>query len=250
MKTKMAYIAGVAIIAFASFAYSQAAQGDPPEAKAGLEQIQGENEQLKAKIAELNKTIDSLKIEIARLNSLCKANNIDTSPQEKVVKLTSEALSQPMFGIFLGETIDSLKKRMKVEDSGVNTEELGLIGKMWGVHVDNPSVKRMLAVSFQNLICSISIDFVDGSESNYDAIKKQLEKKYGAKENDDFSETLSGKSVFKPVIDGVVVLISLDYDAGFLAAEKLNLSYSHLGIGAKLTKELERRKAAKVKSDL
>jgi len=215
-----------------------------------VEKLQSEIQQLNKQISELKKTVELQKAEITRLKTLCQRNGIDLSPKKRSEKPTQSAIGQPMFGVFLGETLDSLKKRFRVSQSTFTFENEDHPGKIWNVQNNNANVKQLLIYTFDNNIYTIDIRFRDGSRSNYEAIKSQLEKKYKSEDKGGISGAMFGEGVFEPVIDGVEVKIKLNHDTGFMEDDKLDLSYTHTPLSQKVYEEIQRRKASKIGSEL
>jgi len=215
-----------------------------------VEKLQSEIRLLNKQISELKKTVELQKAEIDRLKTLCQRYGIDISPENKSEKPTQSAISQPMFGIFLGETLDSLKKRFRVSQSTFAFENEDHPGKIWSVQNNNQNVKQLLVYTFNNYIYTIDVRFADGSRSNYEAIKKQLENKYKSEDKGGVTGAMFGEGVFEPVIDGVQLKIKLNHDIGFMEDDKLDLSYTHAPLSQKVYEEIQRRKASKIGSEL
>lgn len=215
-----------------------------------VEKLQTEIRNLNKQISKLQKTMELQRAEIERLKTLCQENRIALSPKKRIKKPTQSAINKPMFGVFLGETLDSLKKRFRVSQSTLYFENKDHPGKIWSVQNDNPNVKQLLVYTFDNNIYTIDIRFTDGSRSNYEAIKSQLEKKYKSEDKGGISGAMFGEGVFEPVIDGVEVKIKLNHDTGFMEDDKLELSYTHAPLSQKVYEEIQRRKARKIGSEL
>jgi len=215
-----------------------------------VEKLQAEIQKLNKQISELQKTVEFQKVEIERLKNLCLNAGIDVSPKEKIKKPAQEAIGQPIFGVFLGETIDSLTQRLQVSPTTYTFTDKDHPGKIYAVQNRNPSVKTLLVYIFDDKIYTIDVRFADGSRMNYEAIKNQLEKKYKSEDKSGISGALFGEGVFEPVIDGVKIKIELNHDIGFAEADKLELTYTHTTLSKKVHEEIERRKAKKISSEL
>lgn len=215
-----------------------------------VEKLQAEIQKLNKQISELQKTVEFQKAEIERLKSLCLNAGIDVSPKEKIKKPTQEAIGQPIFGVFLGETLDSLTQRLWVSPDTYTFTDKDHPGKIYTVQDRNPSVKKLLVYTFDDKIYTIDVRFTDGSRINYEAIKDQLEKKYKSEDKGGISGALFGEGVFEPVIDGVKVRIKLNHDKGIMEDDKLELTYTHSTLSKKIYEEIQRRKANKISSEL
>lgn len=155
-------------------------------------------------------------------------------------------VKQSMFGIFLGQTLDSLRHYCS---SGLRPSDDDHPGMILQVHTSNPSVKRLLAWTFNTRIYRIDVQFKDGGKTNYEAIKTQLEKKY--KDNDDsLFGSLFGEVDIQATIDGVEVHINLNHDIGFMEDDKLELTYVHKPLFQQLHKEIQKRKIDKIGDEL
>jgi len=203
-----------------------------------IEKLQSEIQRLNKQISELQKTVELQKTEIMRLETLCQENGIDLSPKKKIDKPTQEAISQPIFGIFLGETLDSLKKRFTVSQSSeVVRDYIGRPikddpSKIWNVQNDNLNIKQLLVYTFNEKVCEIHIRFTDGSSDNYYAIIHQLEKKYNER-------IMTPLSSFMTVIDGVEIQVKLQ--AKEQQDKDLELSYTHWPLLRDVVEEIKRR---------
>lgn len=216
-----------------------------------VEKLRGEIQNLNKQISDLQKTIELQNAEIARLKKLCIENGIDLSPKEKVEKPTQEAISQPMFGIFLGETLDSLKRRFKVVSASGTTKGVIEGTENWLVQSDNGNIKLLGVNTYQQQVLFIFVYFADASKQNYAAIKGQLEKKYKGIEEEGIPDFTFGKKFTRQtLIDGVPILIQLEHETGFMENDKLTLFYFHIPLTQKLEEENKNRKADKVKGDL
>lgn len=214
-----------------------------------VKKLQDEIKALSEQISELQKTITSQKHEIKKLKALCQENGIDLSPKKKPNKPTQSALNQPMFGIFLGETIDSLRNRLVVSARGVPFGEEGVPQMVWAVQCDNPIVKQLLVITYRQQVLGFIVSFIDTSKENYIAIKKQLEKKYKSEGKSGLCGATFGDCVFELVIDGIEVHINLSH-ISLMGKGKLKLSYTHVGIFKKASDEATIQKANKVKDEL
>lgn len=215
-----------------------------------IEKLQSEIQKLNKQISELKKAVEVQRAEIKRLKTLCQRNGIDIFPKKRGVKPIQSAIGKPMFGIFLGETLDTLIKRFRVSQSTLSFENKDHPGKIWNVQNNNPNVKLLLVYTFNNIIYTIDVRFTDGSRSNYEAIKSQLEIKYKSEDKGGIVGSMFGEGVFEPVIDGVEVKIKLNHDIGFVEDDTLGLSYTHAPLSQKVYEETQRRKASKIGSEL
>ena len=158
-------------------------------------------------------------------------------------------VNQSMFGIFLGETIDSLRKRHSVTPSSFSFEEKDHPGVIWNVFNCNTSVKHLLVYTFEGKIYSIDVRFTDGSKTNYEAIKTQLEKKYRDTDDSLFGG-LFGELSITTTIGTVKVYINLNHDIGFMEDDKLVLTYQHGSLVQQVVKEIHKRKVGKIGNEL
>jgi hypothetical protein len=179
-----------------------------------------------------------------------KGSSLSSAPKKKVEEPIQSAISQPMFGIFLDETLDSLRGRFTVAQSTFSFEDKDHPGKIWSVQNDNPNVKQLLVYTYGEKVYTIDIQFTDGSRANYETIKDQLEKKYKSKDEGGLTGALFGEGDFKTVIDGVEIKIKLNHDIGFMEDGKLELFYRHITLEQKVNEEIQRRKASKISSEL
>jgi hypothetical protein len=235
-------------------------------------EIQNSNKQ----IAELQKTIELQKAEIENLKNLRTANKIDIPPQEKagqpaqgaVTQLTkmdeqstqgaqevgnsTKAVSQPVYGVYLGEYLNALKMRFKLApDEMHRTYSVdGRLADLWAVQTDIKGV-RLRVVTFHEQVFVIAVDFADKSKTNYSTIMEELTKKYqGNIEIVENGEQILGNTFrFYTLLDGVKVEIQLEYKAGY-AEKELTLTYKHMPLSQKFAEEKKEQKASKVRDNL
>jgi len=159
-------------------------------------------------------------------------------------------LSKPFFGIYLGETIATLKKRGPVESGTWSFTDPDHPGEIYDVLWPPEGVSALRVTAFRDRVYEIEVWFTDTTTTNLDAIKKRLELKYGKNTTGRFSGGLSGKATFAPTIDDVVVWITIDRKVGYGKPDTLTLTYRH-SILAKIVQEvLENSKAKRVGDNL
>lgn len=161
----------------------------------------------------------------------------------------AKRLNQSMMGIYLGETVDDLKKRFKVEPIDLQEQaELGIhqdpddpTVELEVVHTSK-NIKHCEVKIYCNKIYEIDITFQDGSDENYKAIRNKLKNKY----KDDYSETY-GNADFGIVVDGIRVDIYLGHDSGY----KLTfITYKYKGLADMKEEEMIQKKSAKISEQL
>ena len=155
-----------------------------------------------------------------------------------------------MFGIYLGETTDTLKKRTDVVKSLLRFKDSDHPGQIWDVWTTNSDVLHLRICTLENQIYDIAVTFVDGGRANYEVIKAQLGEIYKSKDEGGISGALFGKGDFNSMIDGIKINIQIDHDVGFMEDDKLELHYTHTPLESKVLEEIQRRKANKVKDEL
>lgn len=246
------------------------------EARKEIEETQDNLENAKVEILRLTSELEKAKVEINRLrdkieysnNKLgengdkvvgkietIKGNNIsqeESKNDSQGVSAQSNIIivSKPMFGIFLGETLDSLRKRFNVSKSNLYFEDEDHPGKILSVRSDNPNVKQLLVYTFNGNVYTIYVLFNDGSRTNYETINAQLEKTYKSSDKGGLSGAIFGEGVFETVIDGMEIRIKLNHDIGFMEDDKLELSYTHVLLSERVYEEIKSRKSAKINKDL
>jgi hypothetical protein len=235
-------------------------------------EIQNSNKQ----IAELQKTIELQKAEIENLKNLRTANEIDISPEEKAgqstqgaitqltemdeqstqgaekVENSTQEVSQPMYGVYLGEYLNALKRRFKLEPDEMHRTYRGdgRLAELWVVQTDIKNV-RLRVVTFHEQVFVIAVDFADKSKTNYSTIIEELMKKYeGNIEIVENGEQILGNMFrFYTLLNGVKVEIQLEYKAGYTEKE-LTLTYKHIPLSQKFAEEKKEQKASKVRDNL
>ncbi len=160
--------------------------------------------------------------------------------KEKVEKPTREAISQPMFGIFLGETLDSLRRRFVVgaamKDGVSDSQE---------VQSDNPNVRVLTVSTYHQQIYCIDVIFTDVSKQNFLTIKEELEKKYKGNVSGDILGLFTN-FYLRTIIDGVKIKIILKYSR----PNYLFLFYYHEPLLLMVEEERKKQRADKFKKGL
>jgi hypothetical protein len=211
-----------------------------------LQELQNVVSHLNLQITNLLKIIESQKTELARLRKLCSDAGIDTTPparQEQTSQMSDE-INQPVFGVYLGETLKSLRSRLKVSKSKYVFADKNCLGRGWSVKNNDPNIKRLLVCSFNDRIYEVDVEFRDSDMANCRAIRSQLEKTYQPVDRNKYDRLL-GKSTFETVIDGVSIGIEINCDAGAGKNNKITLTYVHILILKEMLAEQEKRTPAK-----
>jgi len=223
-------------------------------------------ESLRERLERIEQKIEELEIRIIQLEILNKPTTIETKKsnssslksenmETKSGKLNEEhiligALKQPIFGIYLGETLDSLKKRKTIAPSKYQYTDKDNPSKLWDVENYDSNIKNIIVSTYQEIIYEISIYFIDASETNYAVIKKQLQEKYLDRGDEGLKETIFSEINLKPIVDGIQLIINLNFDNGIFEEDSILLRYVHYPLIQKLTEHIEKNKASKVKNNL
>jgi hypothetical protein len=162
-------------------------------------------------------------------------------------------IDRNIFGFYLGESIDSLKKRSdhkkSLENRSVNRDFPGSILLFMGALNSNEAVLKTTVLYYNSQIYKITIYFVDSSKRNYKVLQQLLTDKYGEDESGLF-DSIKAKTTFLTNFDGQEVTIILNRDISFSYGDTLTISYSYNNLYEKVIEEYERRKAEKLKNDL
>jgi DNA-directed RNA polymerase subunit RPC12/RpoP len=155
------------------------------------------------------------------------------------------------FGIYLGEKISDLTKRVNIVEKkqmyGVSDDP----SKEWQVQSSNSNVNEITVLTFEDRVWRIGIDLSDKSESNFNALKNELQQTYGGGKQEDFIGRR--KATFSPTVDGVQLLITLHWTKNYNLRRNdgsLRLSYIHGVLALKANAELNRQKVEKLKDNM
>lgn len=222
--------------------------------KTKIQELENAVEALKSIIKVKDAEIVKLKHELsAERRTASGSEDIAGSVPEKPSKNASSAgiLKNPIFGIYLGESFNSLKKRKKINPSAYAYTNKDCPGSIWNVENTDANIKTLLISTYQEKIYEITIYLADASQANYDVIKKQLQEKYAGVDDEGLVETLFSDIKIRSVVDGTELMISLNYDNNFgLDDDEMILRYIHSPIWEKVQAEMKHRKAAKISSEL
>jgi uncharacterized protein (UPF0335 family) len=215
------------------------------EAKAETAHLSNELKLITAELTQARAEIDSLKGRLAQ-------GKAEVGSSEKVEELSKsnaeiKVINNPIFGIHLGQPLASLAKTKKIATSSYHFEDSDYPAEIWDVANSDPTIKTMRIYSFDGYVFQLAVNFRDASEANYEAVKKQLAEKYGEKRT---GLDIFGESDFYSVIDGVEIGIRLNRDDNIFDDDTLELIYYHRPLYQRVSEELNRRKAAKVRDKL
>jgi len=226
-------------VLFLSFVFAQTY--DPNT----LQELQNAVSQLNLQITNLLKIIESQKDELIRLRKLCFDAGIDiTPPAQEQTSQEADQITQPVFGVYLGETLKTLRSRLKVSKSKYVFANKDCPGRVWSVKNNDPNIKRLLVCSFNERIYEVNVEFRDAGMANCRAIKSQLEKTYQPAGRNKYDQ-LFGKSIFETVIDGVNIGIEVNCDTGTGKNNKITLTYIHVPVLKEMLAEQEKRNPIK-----
>ena len=211
---------------------------------------------LQSEIASLKKQNQKLSTKLTRAKKTITGKQFQQEsdlqnimPQRRSIDIPG-VVSQEVFGIRLGESIRSLRGRLKVQESSYSFKDKDHPGEIWDVEFFNPEVKELTISTYDDRVYQISVYFKDASEINYNVIHGQLIQKYNTNHDTDNLHIFGNKADFQANINGVKVQIALTRDIGIGEADKLNLEYAYPLLAKKMLEELERRKAANINIDL
>ena len=105
-------------------------------------------------------------------------------------------IENPFFGVYLGEMLADLQDQYNVELAENNTEKYL---NRYQVFTGSEQVKYLFVYIFQNRVERISVGLRDDSQTNYEAVKKEIEAKYEVESSgissDHFDIRVSGEAV-------------------------------------------------------
>ena len=185
--------------------------------------------------------VESQKGEIARLKKLCANAGIDTTPpaQREKTAIPPNGINEPFYGVYLGEKLDTLRKRLKVSKTKYVFVDDKCPAKVWSVRSKEPKVKNILVCTFNEQIYEIDVEFKNASDADCRAMELQLEKDYPAIYRDRY-EKLLGRNTFETTIDGVSIGIILNYDTAAEKNSRLKLTYVHIPLLDQMRTEQEK----------
>jgi hypothetical protein len=195
------------------------------------------------RIIQLEMWVDKLR----EATNLTEEIKLSMPKNASVLGTDANELKTSIFGIRLGQTIETLKKDLNIAPSSFYFEDKDHPSKIWDIQSVNEFIKTMRIMSFHNQVYRIELEFQDGSNANFQALKEQLIQKYPAEDTEGLTDVLFGQYDFETKIDGVKVQVFLNRDKGILGEDdKISLRYIHLPLRRKVQEEIKRRKAAKI----
>jgi hypothetical protein len=194
-----------------------------------LRELQDSVNQLDLQVANLLKIIEMQRREIDHLKKLCQQAGVDTNA-------APTGISNLIFGIHLGEELETLSARQKVSKSDYTFADKNFRGQVWSVECNDPNVKNILVYVFNRRIYEIDIEFADANAANCKAIEERLKKNYHH----------IYRNTFETMIDGVNVGIELNCITGLGTDSKIILSYIHVPILTEIYAEIGKTRANKL----
>ncbi len=208
------------IIFFSPLIFAQT--GEPN----AIKELRNSIRQLDAEITDLLKIIELQKKEIEHLRKLCSQAGIDTSPEPN-------GICEPIFGICLGETLETLQSRLNISKSDYVFADKDYPGQVWVVDNNDLNIKSLLVYTFNDKIYEIDVEFTDANAANCGMTRARLEKDY---------QTVY-QNTFETMNNGVNVGIELNCHTG--PNNRITLTYVHVPILRDIYTELGKLKAIK-----
>ena len=138
----------------------------------------------------------------------------------------AKVLGKPVFGIRLGEHIDEIRKRFKVnpvKPTNDKKRDLALQKKdcTWEINIANKKIEKLEIETFEGIVYLICVYLRDASS---EAIKRQIATVYGAYIKDEGEMEIDSGYMFILEVDGEKILIKiLTYPGCYLFYQYLNL---------------------------
>lgn len=204
-----------------------------------IEQLRAENAELKNTCEimrknniKLRKENEDLKNQIKQMVERATANGNQYSGDANENQI--RVLKKPIFGIYLGEPISEIKKRLEVKQRDSN--EIA----DYDVTPQGKAVETISISIYKNRVYRIYVQLKDNSETNYRTVKKELESLYGKASGVD-------DNLFTTSIDGTKVHILASRNP---YSESLMLVYVHMALDDSATKEKEKSTVSSIKKEL
>ena len=230
------------------------AQGTIQGLEKEIQRLNNELRNMHEALAEANKKVREIQSKpiIANEIKIPKENTESTPslPTEEFSDSSKKVAINPIFGIRLGESLDTIKRRIPVSQSNYSFLDKDHPGIVWDVHNTDSTIKSLRVSTYQQHIYCISVYFADTSETNFNAIRSSLRDKYKHYSKQGLIDSLYGEYNFVVRIDGIETSIRLNRDISFGDDDALELSYIHNPLITKLHEEVIRRKASRVDDKL
>ena len=217
-------------------------------------------------VAQLRDTVD------IETQNRKKAENIVLSLQEQLTSLhppvpvTSPKAKQPVqkplnqpalmetkqtvLGIRLGQSLASVRQKYSLIPSNYYFKDTDHPGTIWNISQTDPTLKAVRLYEYIGLIYGVEAEFADASETNFRAVKKMIIDKYDPDHKESLTDSLFGEIHLTASIDGIKVMISVDWDDKIFDDDTLTITYQHEYLGSLCVQEIEQIKASKIKNSL
>ena len=179
-----------------------------------------------------------------------------TSPKAK--QPVQKPLNQPalmetkqtVLGIRLGQSLASVRQKYSLIPSNYYFKDTDHPGTIWNISQTDPTLKAVRLYEYIGLIYQVKAEFVDASEVNFHAVKKMIIDKYDPDHKESLTDSLFGEIHLTASIDGIKVMISVDWDDKIFDDDTLTITYQHEYLGSLCVQEIEQIKASKIKNSL
>jgi len=173
-----------------------------------------------------------------------KVVSLEEETLRELLRMPTTALKQRMFGISLGESLDTVRKRTEI--TKISKKEDDML-EAWLVHSNPETVSKCKIGTFAEKVQYIAVDIKDASETNREAIRQQLENKYAIEYK--YGENLGRDQVFLTTITGTPVVIFLELSR-VIGERRLSIVYIHCPLVVKCRDEIRRQAAERIGKDL
>ena len=168
--------------------------------------------------------------------------NHEVDPLKGQIKIAR----RPVFGIYLGEYIGVLQERFKCSKRHLLRQNNAYY-ELWNVQHDSEAVAKFTVQTFLNRVVLISIFFKDGSESNFNILKEQIEKIYGVQGQKPYMELAWEYSAN---LDGIPIFIHVMPKMELLFSTPLSVTYVHWTFMEKSRSLIDQYNAGTVSNEL
>jgi len=168
--------------------------------------------------------------------------NHEVDPLKGQIKIAR----RPVFGIYLGEYIGVLQERFKCSKRHLLRQNNAYY-ELWNVQHDSEAVAKFTVQTFLDRVVLISIFFKDGSESNFNILKEQIEKIYGVQGQKPYMELAWEYSAN---LDGIPIFIHVMPKMESLFSTPLSVTYVHWTFMEKSRSLIDQYNAGTVSNEL
>jgi predicted RNA-binding Zn-ribbon protein involved in translation (DUF1610 family) len=155
-------------------------------------------------------------------------NNPDDSIEPKMNQSPTGVISEPIYGVYLGEKLSDLSTRFTLKKKAYKLTPNDPF-TIYSLTKPHEKARDQSVFVYQDRVVGIALWFRNGSEKNYNAMREEMARKYDEPEDFEGRMHLSKTAYWQFNLEGVPVRIMLKWE-DIIRHKKLTAAYFHMGL--------------------